>query len=199
MNLSCSQMKITCITLLLFFGSVLSGLSQSLNSLIAIEVVSGAQKSAAALVKERGLVLVFHDPSCPFASLYENRIKALKSKFESQGIGFALVNPHRSSSESDLKELRTYCTENGLNLPYLVDDNQLWTTYFKASKIPEALLLRPTSGGVEVVYKGAIDNNAQLETAVTARYLEQAILQVLRGATPGVGQVRAVGCTIRSY
>ena len=192
-------MKIARIALLFFFGSVLSGLSQTVNSPTAIEVVSGAQKTAAALLKEKGLVLVFHDPSCPFASLYENRIKALQSKFEGQGIGFALVNPHRSSSESDLKELRTYCTENGLNLPYLVDDQQLWTTYFKASKIPEALLLLPTSGGVEVVYKGAIDNNAQLETAVTARYLEQAILQVLRGENPAVGQVRAVGCTIRSY
>jgi len=60
-------------------------------------------------------------------------------------------------------------------------------------------LLIPTSVGIEVVYKGAIDNNAQLETAVTARYLEQAILQVLRSEKPAIGQVRAVGCTIRSY
>ena len=192
-------MKIACIASLLFFGFALSGLSQTMSSLTAIEVVSGTQKTALALIKERGLVLVFHDPSCPFASLYENRIKALQTKFEGQGIGFALVNPHRSSSESDLNELRTYCKEKGLNLPYLIDDQQLWASYLKANKIPEALLLIPTSVGVEVVYKGAIDNNAQLETAVTARYLEQAILQVLRSEKPAIGQVRAVGCTLRSY
>ena len=67
------------------------------------------------------------------------------------------------------------------------------------TNIPEAVLLAPGKTGLEVVYKGAIDNNPQLESAVTEKYLEMALTQVVRGAIPAVPQVRAVGCNIRSY
>ena len=185
--------------LLLFLVLNFPALSQNFGQLAATDAVSGSLKTLPSLVKEKGFVLIFHDPSCPFAKLYESRIKALRTKFEAQGIGFALINPQVQNNESELSRLRTYIDESGLNMPYLIDDKQQWTQAFQATKIPEVVVLVPGKTELELVYKGALDNNAQLENAVTERYLEISLIQILRGEKPAVAQVRAVGCTIRTY
>ena len=175
------------------------GLSQGFGQLAATDAVSGSLKTLPGLQKEKGIVLIFHDPSCPFAKLYESRIKSLRTRFEAQGIGFALINPHAQNNESDLIRLRAYIDESGLNMPYLIDEKQQWTQAFLATKIPEVVVLVPGKTELELAYRGALDNNAQVENAVTERYLEISLVQILRGENPAVPQVRAVGCTIRTY
>lgn len=192
-------MKLIFVSLLLLLGFSSTSYSQNFSQLAATDAVNGSLKTLPSLAGEKGLVLIFHDPSCPFAKLYETRIIGLITKFQAQGVGFALVNPQVQSSESEQTQLRAYIDESGLNMPYLIDDKQQWTQGLKVTKIPEAVLLAPGKTGLEVVYKGAIDNNPQLESAVTEKYLEMALTQVVRGAIPAVPQVRAVGCNIRSY
>jgi len=185
--------------LLLVFGLSSTSYSQNFSQLTATDAVSGSLKSLSNLAKEKGVVLIFHDPSCPFAKLYESRIKALKTKFEAQGIAFVLINPQAQNNESEQTRLRSYIDESGLNIPYLIDGEQEWIKLFQVSKIPEVILLVPGKTGLEVVFKGAIDNNPQLESAVTEKYLEMALIQVVRGEKPTVSQVRAIGCNIRIY
>jgi hypothetical protein len=192
-------MKFVSICLLLILGLSSAIFGQSYEQLSATDAVSNSLKTLPSLVKEKGIVLIFHDPSCPFAKLYESRIKALRTKFETQGMGFALINPHAQNNESDLTRLRVYINESGLNMPYLIDEKQQWTQVFQATKIPEVVVLVPGKTELELVYKGALDNNAQVENAVTERYLEISLIQILRGDKPAVPQVRAVGCTIRTY
>ena len=192
-------MKLVFVSLLLLLGLSSTSYSQNFNQLAATDAVSGSLKTLSGLAKEKGVLLIFHDPSCPFAKLYESRIKALKTKFEAQGIGFAMINPQAQNNESELTRFRAYIDDSGLNMPYLIDDKQQWTQSFKVTKIPESVLLMPGKTGLEVVYKGAIDNNPQLESAVTEKYLEMALTQMVRGAKPAVPQVRAVGCNIRIY
>jgi hypothetical protein len=193
------SLKLFFVCLLLVFGLSSTTYSQNFTQLAATDAVSGSLKSLSNLAKEKGVVLIFHDPSCPFAKLYESRIKALKTKFEAQGIGFALINPQAQNNESEQTRLRSYTDESGLNIPYLIDGEQEWIKLFQVSKIPEVILLVPGKTGLEVVFKGAIDNNPQLESAVTEKYLEMALIQVVRGEKPTVSQVRAVGCNIRIY
>jgi hypothetical protein len=192
-------MKFVTACLLLFLGLSFPAICQTYKQLSATEAVSNSIKTLPSLAKEKGIVLIFHDPSCPFAKLYESRIKALRAKFETQGIGFALINPQAQNNESELNRLRTYIDESGLNMPYLVDEKQQWAQAFQASKIPEVFVLIPGKTDLELVYKGALDNNAQVETVVTEKYLETALTQILRGGKPAISQVRAVGCTIRHY
>ena len=192
-------LKLFFVCLLLVFGLSSTSYSQNFSQLAATDAVSGSLKSLSNLAKEKGVILIFHDPSCPFAKLYESRIKALKTKFEAQGIGFALINPQAQNNESEQTRLRSYTDESGLNIPYLIDGEQEWIKLFQVSKIPEVILLVPGKTGLAVVYKGAIDNNPQLESAVTEKYLEMALIQVARGEKPTVSQVRAVGCNIRIY
>jgi hypothetical protein len=192
-------MKSALFFLLLFLGLSSPVLSQGFGQLAATDAVSGSLKTLPSLTKEKGIVLIFHDPSCPFAKLYESRIKALRTKFETQGIGFALINPQAQNNESELSRLRAYIDESGLNMTYLVDEKQQWAQAFQASKIPEVFVLTPGTTDLELVFKGALDNNAQVESVVTEKYLETALTQILRGGKPTISQARAVGCTIRTY
>jgi len=192
-------MKLFFVSFLVFLGISFASYSQNFTQLEAIDAVSGSKKNLASLAKEKGLVLIFHDPSCPFAKLYEARIIGLVTKFQAQGIGFALVHPQTQPSESEQTRLRTYVEESGLKMPYLIDEEQAWTKLFQLSKIPEVILLVPGQTGLEVVYKGAIDTNPQVESAVTEKYLEVALAQVIRGEKPTNAQVRAVGCNIRIF
>lgn len=192
-------MKLFFVSFLLFLGISFASYSQNFTQLEAIDAVSGSKKNLASLAKEKGLVLIFYDPSCPFAKLYEARIIGLVTKFQAQGIGFALVHPQTQPSESEQSRLQTYIEESGLKMPYLIDGEQAWTKLFQLSKIPEVILLVPGQNGLEVVYKGAIDTNPQVESAVTEKYLEVALAQVIRGERPTNAQVRAVGCNIRIF
>ncbi|HSF52147.1 MAG TPA: hypothetical protein VLA71_00265, partial [Algoriphagus sp.] len=125
--------------------------------------------------------------------------KALKTTFQNQGFAFAMVNPEVGNTDADQLPLRNYIDQSGLNMAYLIDPGQAWTKLFNVTKIPEVIVLVKGDNGLEILYRGAIDNNPQAESAVSERYLERALNQILRGESTTPGQVRAVGCNVRTY
>ena len=183
----------------LVLGMTFSLNAQNLNYLSALDAVTGSPKVVGSMVNGKGIVLIFHSLNCPFAKMYEDRIKALKNTFQNQGIAFALVNPEAGTGESDQLPLRSFIDQSGLNMAYLIDAGQSWTRMFQITKIPEVIVLAQGENGLEIKYRGAIDNNPQAETAVTEKHLERALNQLLRGESPTPGQVRAVGCNVRTY
>ncbi|MFC5190162.1 ubiquitin carboxyl-hydrolase [Algoriphagus aquatilis] len=192
-------MKKLILSFILLFGIWLGSNAQGYNQLTATDAVTGKVQELGAMVKGKGMVLIFHSLNCPFAKMYEERIKYLRSTFQSQGISFALINPEVTTSEADQLPLRTYIDQSGLNMSYLIDAGQVWTKKFEATKIPEVMVLVPGPNGLEIKYRGAIDNNPQAESAVSERHLERALNQILKGENPMAAQVRPVGCNIRTY
>lgn len=192
-------MKKTATALLLFLSVCFSLAAQNLNDLSAVDAVSGSPKTLGTMVSGKGIVLMFHSLNCPFTKMYEGRLKALKSTFQNQGIAFALINPEVGTAEADLLPLRNYIDQTGLNMAYLVDAGQVWAKQFNVTKIPEVIVLTKGANGLEVQYRGAIDNNPQAETAVSEKYLERALNQILKGETLAPAQVRAVGCNLKTY
>ena len=142
------------------------------------------------------MILVFHSLGCPFAKMYESRLIALRSKYQSQGFTFILVNPEVSTKAEDQTALRSYIDQSGMNMSYLIDEGQVLTKFFNITKIPEVVIL--TAGNV-VSYRGAIDNNAQAESAVSSRFLDRSLDSILKGEAPVPSQARAVGCNVRTY
>jgi thioredoxin-related protein len=192
-------MKKTLLLILLLLGFFLKSQAQKYEELSALDAVTGKTVTLGSLANGKGVVIIFHSLNCPFAKLYESRIKALKNTFQNQGIAFALINPEAGNSESDQTPLRAYIDQSGLNMSYLIDPGQAWAKLFSITKIPEVLVFSPGANGLEICYRGAIDNNPQAESAVTERHLERALNQLLRKETPTPSQVRPVGCNVRSY
>ncbi|MBN7815684.1 thioredoxin-like domain-containing protein [Algoriphagus pacificus] len=186
---------------LLLFTSLFAGLvsAQDMSNLQLTDAVTGKTLSLTSQVKGKALVLIFHSLNCPFAKMYEERIIDFKSRFQSQDITFLMVNSEISGKEQSAESLKNHIDNTGLNMSYVMDENQEWVKFFNITKIPEMVILIPGANGPTVVYRGAFDNNAQAATAVTEKYLEKAINQVLRGETPSPNQVRAVGCNVRAF
>jgi hypothetical protein len=184
---------------LLGVGVSYSSIGQNFQELSATDAVTGKSMNLPDMVNGKGLVLIFHSLNCPFAKMYESRIIALRSKFQSQGIAFALINPETGNSDTEQLPLKNHIDQSGLNMSYLIDAGQAWTKLFQITKIPEAVVLIHGENGLSIAYRGAIDNNAQAESAVSERHLERAINQILKGESPTPAQVRAVGCNIRTY
>lgn len=189
-------------TVLIFcfcLGLICSAAAQNLNELTATDAVTGKTMNLGSMTSGKGIVLIFHSLNCPFAKLYEGRIKALKTTFQNQGIAFALINPEVGTSETEQTPLRSYVDQSGLNMSYLIDAGQAWTKVFDITKIPEVIVLSPGENGLKISYRGGIDNNPQSESAVSDRHLERALNQILKGESPTPAQVRAVGCNVRTY
>lgn len=192
-------MKKLSITLLILLSTAFSLAAQSLQDIDLTDAVTGKTINIQSQVKGKGLVLVFHSLACPFAKMYESRLIALRSKYQALGFTFMLVNPEVGGKEEDKTALRNYIDQSGVNMPYLVDEDQKLSKYFKITKIPEVILLTSTADGAVVSFRGAIDNNPQAESAASQHFLDMALNQVLKGETPSPGQVRAVGCNVRTY
>lgn len=187
------------LTFILGVGVSFSSIGQNFQELTATDAVTGKSMNLPDMVNGKGLVLIFHSLNCPFAKMYESRIIALRSKFQSQGISFALINPETGNSEAEQIPLRNHIDQSGLNMSYLIDAGQAWTKLFQITKVPEAIVMVPGANGLSIAYRGAIDNNAQAESAVSERHLERALNQILKGESPTPAQIRAVGCNIRTY
>jgi hypothetical protein len=192
-------MKKLAILTAFIFGISLSGFSQETKSLSLIDALTQQSITLDSQLKGKGLVLIFHSLKCPFATMYDGRIKSLQSVYQSQGFDFILVNPESGKSTEDSQALKMYLEKTGFNMPYLLDELQVWTKYFNVTKIPEVLILTDTGSGVEVWFRGAIDNNPQAESSVSEKFLENALQQVLKGEKPNPSQVRSMGCNIRVF
>lgn len=184
---------------LIIIGVSFSTAAQNLTELSAVDAVTGSSKSLGNMVTGKGIVLIFHSLNCPFTKMYESRLKALKSTFQNQGIAFALINPEVGVSDAEQLPLRNYIDQTGLNMAYLIDAGQTWAKQFGIAKIPEVIVMIKGGDGLEIRYRGAIDNNPQAETAVSEKYLERALNQILKGEPTVPAQVRAVGCNLRTY
>ncbi|MCS5489922.1 redoxin domain-containing protein [Algoriphagus limi] len=190
-------MKLKAIFLFFFLTWANISFAQSLEEITLTDAITNKPLTIASLSDQEGLVLLFYDLKCPFAKMYEERIKNLRTSYSNKGIRFVLVNPN--ATLADQASLKDYVDSSGINLSFLIDSEKTLSKKLEVSKIPEVFLLTKVEGEIQPVYHGAIDNNPQAEDAVSEKFLERAINQLLRGETPSPSQVRATGCNVRSF
>lgn len=173
--------------------------SQTFQSIERIDAVTGKSTDLKSLISGKAMVLIFHSLGCPYSKMYEKRLIALRNSYSNNGIRFVLINPESEIDPESQKVLKSYIDDSGLNMNYLIDEEQVLVKQLNITKIPEALIILNTESGLNVVYRGAIDNNPQAESAVSERILERAINQVLRNEEPSPATVRATGCNMKSF
>lgn len=142
-------------------------------------------------------VFIFYTLKCPYSKLYNARIKALKEKYTSSNITFALVNPHAGQDSETPEKLSSLPFAKGNKLPFLMDDQQVFTKMTAVKKIPEVVIITSGPTGYSIAYRGAIDNNAQAMQSVTVHHLSAALDDILNRDRPSPTVTRAVGCNIK--
>ncbi len=143
----------------------------------------------------KAVVVVFVNPNCAFTRLYQARLSALSTQYGGQGVQFlfveAPINLDASADASD--KVKT----TGPELTLLSDEGQKVSALLGATKTPEAVVLQPVGNGFAVRYKGAIDDNPQMEGYAKEHYLQQTLDNLLAGRPAGVPDKRAAGCLIK--
>ncbi|SHI60497.1 AhpC/TSA family protein [Hymenobacter daecheongensis DSM 21074] len=159
---------------------------------------ANAEVSLRSYAKSKAVVVVFVNPTCAFSKLYQNRLNDLKARYDARGVEFLFINaPINLEASADTEAEKLKVKTVGTELAYLTDEGQKASTLLGATKTPEAFLLTPAGDGFAVRYKGAIDDNAQVEGYVKEHFLAQALDNILAGKPVGVADKRAAGCLIK--
>lgn len=147
----------------------------------------------------KGVIVIFDCNTCPYSKAYNDRILALGKKYASKGVPMVLVQSNDPTiSEGDSYEkMIEYAEKHGYDFPYLFDETQNVAKAFGATNTPHAFVLKKEGTTFKVAYIGAIDDNARDASAVTKRYVEDAVDAVLGNRAVPATKTKAIGCTIK--
>lgn len=162
----------------------------------SLKNVDGSMVSLASYKGVKGYIVIFTCNTCPYAVMYEDRIIALHNKYAPLGYPVVAINPNDPSVKSgdDFASMQERAKEKGFPFKYLFDDGQKVYPAYGATRTPHIFLL---DANRYVRYIGAIDDNAQDASAVSVKYLENAITALQSGNNPDPDETKAIGCTIK--
>lgn len=161
--------------------------------------VDGKMVSLSQFKNTKGFILIFTCNTCPYSVAYEDRIIALNNKYEAKGYPVIAINPNNPViSDGDSFELmQKRAEEKGFTFPYLFDEGQKVYPTYGATRTPHVFLLNRENKQLKVKYIGAIDNNAQDASAVTEKYVENAVEALLTNKKIEPSITKAIGCGIK--
>jgi len=195
-------------TLLFFFALSIAGFAQRGGYAVGQTVPnftltdkSGKSVSLTDFAAGKAVVVVFVNETCPNSRLYEKRLRSLATTYANQGVTFLFLNPTISLElgGAQAKALADKVPAESANLPLIPDPEQEVSRQFGATKTPEAFLLQNQNGSFVLKYKGAIDDNPQLETSVRQAYLQNALIAVLANKPVPAPEIHAIGCMIKKF
>ena len=146
----------------------------------------------------KGFVIIFTCNTCPYSVANEDRIIALQNKYKSKGFPVVAINPNdpKAKSGDSFDKMKERALEKSFNFPYLFDDGQKVYPKFGATKTPHVYIV--TKNDMKVKYIGAIDNSSRNPDAVTEKYVENALDELLAGKEVSKKETRAIGCSIKT-
>lgn len=172
-------------------------LSLSISAQVAnfelVNAMNGQNVSLDDYQSSTAVVIIFMSTTCPYDAYYYGRIAKYVLAFQGK-LNVLLVNPNVNETPASMK---TKANEIGISIPYLIDKDQTLMKSLGATKTPEVFVLKNNGGVFSMFYHGAIDDNAQVETDVSASYLVNATSSLLVGKPWELPEIRPVGCTIR--
>jgi peroxiredoxin len=171
-----------------------SSFAQTVQNFTLTNAVDGKEVSLESYAASPGVVIIFTSNTCPYDDYYLNRIRSLAT-YNSK-IPVLLVNSSTEATES-IDQMKNYADQCKLSVPYLADKDQKLLSSLNPRKSPEGFLLQKSGADFKVVYRGAIDDNAQSEKEVKVSYLKASITKLLAGQKIDVADVRPVGCSIK--
>jgi peroxiredoxin len=161
--------------------------------------VDGKMVSLSDYNTSRGFIVVFDCNSCPYSKKYNGRIIALHKKYAALGFPLIAINSNDPAIEprDSFQEMVKIAKQKGYDFPYLLDDTQSVAKTYGATNTPHVFVLVKSGSNLQVAYIGTIDDNAKDESAVTRKYVEDAVDAILSGKAVAVPKTKAIGCGIK--
>lgn len=147
----------------------------------------------------KGAIVIFDCNTCPYSKAYNDRIIALNKKYGAKGFPVITINandPSISPGDS-FEEMTSRAKKKNYDFPYLVDETQAVAQAFGATNTPHVFVLKKEGDEFKVAYIGTIDNNSRDASAVTKKYVEDAVESLLAGQSVSTPSTKAIGCGIK--
>ena len=165
----------------------------------SLKNVDGKMISMGNFKEAKGFILTFTCNTCPYSVAYEDRLIELDKKYASKGYPVIAINPNSPEARPDdsYEKMQVRAKEKGFTFPYMLDEGQKVYPVFGATRTPHMYVIAKTPKGYQVKYIGAIDDNYKDASAVTKRYVEDAVDALLAGEEVKVKNTKAIGCSIK--
>ena len=164
--------------------------------------VSGKEFNLKQLAAKNGLLVVFTCNTCPFvvgsegSEGWEGRYPELGVFARQNGVGLALVNSNEAKRAmgDGLEDMKAHFTEKKYTHYYLLDKGHAVADAFGARTTPHVFLF---DKDMQLVYKGAIDDNVESASKVQVPYVRNAITNLAAGKPIDPATTRNIGCSIK--
>ena len=163
---------------------------------VQMEDISGRNLSLNEVKGDNGLLVIFSCNTCPWVIKWEDRYPVVQELATVNDIGIILLNPNEDYRDKGdgMEDMILHAEKAGYNLPYVLDKNHRVAEAFGASRTPHVYLFNAED---QLVYVGAIDDNANSAADVEEFYLEDAIEQLSAGQAITRSSTKSIGCTIK--
>ncbi|MCW5899686.1 MAG: redoxin family protein [Flavobacteriales bacterium] len=165
--------------------------------------VSGKEVSLQEIAGGNGLLVVFTCNTCPFVIGrgaenvgWEGRMPELAAIAKRFSIGVAQINSNETKrGEGDgFEDMKTRYAEKNLGGHYLLDKGHVVADAFGARTTPHVFLFNKN---MELVYKGAIDDNHADPAQVKEPWLKNAMVNLNNGQPIDPATTRNIGCSVK--
>ena len=158
--------------------------------------ISGKKISLDNVKGENGLLVIFSCNTCPWVIKWEDRYVELAEKYKPKGIGVIAINSNETTfkSSDSMDKMKEHAKDNNYNFFYAMDEGSKLAREFGASKTPHVFLFDKND---KLVYRGAVDDNANKARKVKKPYVANAIDAMLTGNDIKYASTKALGCGIK--
>ncbi len=170
--------------------------SQMPNTDYFLNDISGNQITLNEIKGKNGTLIIFSCNTCPWVIRWENRYVEIANSYLKRGIGIIAINSNvaRFNGDDSLNKMKKHAKEKKYNFPYAQDPKAKLAYAFGATKTPHVYLFDDKEN---LVYRGAIDDNARDASNVEEPFLSNALDQLLAGRKIKKTTSKAIGCSIK--
>ncbi len=142
----------------------------------------------------KAIVLISHANGCPIVRNLAPALKALKARYEGQGVQFLMVN---SAIQDSMEAIAKEKAEYGFDIPILKDANQLVGEQLGVTRTAEVFVIDPKTW--KITYRGPLDDRLDYgvqKAAAQHTWAADAIEATLAGRQAMAAGKQSVGCLI---
>ena len=163
-----------------------------------LKSINGYSYSLESISEKNGLIVIFTSNTCPFVIKWEDRYTIVEELAKKNNLGLAFINSNYKKRDGDdsFKKMKEHAKKYNYRAPYLLDTESKLANSFGAKTTPHVFMF---NNELQLIYKGAIDDNYEDINKVEKFYLKDAIEQLSNGKKIKVSETDPVGCSIKRF
>lgn len=163
---------------------------------VEVTDVSGKVVTLEEVAGKNGLLVIFSCNTCPWVKAWEDRYNPIAKLAKENEIGVIALNPNaaiRDDGEA-MKDMQKRAKSSNYQFYYALDEEARLAEAFGATRTPDIFLF---NSDLNLVYTGAIDDNAKSAENVDQHYLKNAINNLVAAKEIDPKTTKSLGCTIK--